>query len=262
MFNATKVNASRHRTSGLRVGVVLFAAVIVLLPISANAQCSRTWDASGEWEIHQGSGPRATVMRLNLTQSGNALSGTASRGGTSSKVEGEADGDNFRLWFNVANSNELLIYAAQVSASGKLAGETYIGSTKRNRDTWYSDQPLTCGWSPGKSRGNLTSRLSANAPVQPGSAAGYLAKGPILVASQPVFPLPSNPVGWFVLTWDAGPAHPNADVWVKYGNSREKVLVMKQPKGGQQIVLQRGQMYTYVLMDDRLVLATTTFVAY
>ena len=81
------------------------------------------------------------------------------------------------------------------------------------------------------------------------------------MASKAFFQAPYNPVGFVILTWDGGPDHPNAEVWVKFGNSRERVLVVKQPKGGQQIQAQRGQMYTYVLMDGRTVLATTTFVA-
>ena len=262
MFNAIKFNASlRHRT--LALGVLFFVVVIVLLPISAKAQCAKTWDASGEWEIRQGSAARTAVLRLNLAQSGSALSGTASRDGrTKVKVIGDSDGDNFSIAMDWLDGGELTIYRAKVSASGKLEGETYVGPNKRNRDTWYSDQPLTCGWSPGKSRGNLVpTRLSANAPVKTGQATGSLLRDPVIVASKAFFQPPYNPVGFVILTWDGGPDHPNAEVWVKFGNSRERVLVVKQPKGGQQIQAQRGQMYTYVLMDGRTVLATTTFVA-
>jgi hypothetical protein len=95
---------------------------------------------------------------------------------------------------------------------------------------------------------------SVNAPVQTGQAS--------LVASQAIFPAPFHPQGFVVLTWDAGPDHPNADVWVKYNNSRDKVLLIKQPKGGQQVPVQRGQIYTYVLMDGRTVLATANVVAH
>ena len=97
MFNAIKFNASlRHRT--LALGVLFFAVVIALLPMSAKAQCAKIWDGSGEWEIRQGAGVRPTVLRLNLEQSGSALSGTASRdmrtGSTKGKVFGDVDGDN------------------------------------------------------------------------------------------------------------------------------------------------------------------------
>ena len=263
MFKAIKFNAlRRQRTSVL--GVFFFAAVMVLLPISANAQraCAKIWDASGEWEISQGAGD---VIRLNLKQSGSALSGTASRevrGGQreTGKVYGDADGDYFSVQIEWAGSaGELFNYRGKTLASGKAEGGVFLGSSKVSRDTWYSVQPLTCGWSPGRSRGNLTSRPSADAPVQTGQATGSLFKAPSLLASQSVFQTPYMPTGFVVLTWDAGPDHPNADVWVKYG--RDRVLLMKQPKAGMQVVVQRGQMYTYVLMDGRNVLATATFVA-
>lgn len=263
MFNAIKFKASRRDRTSM-FGVFFFAMAMVLLPISARAQCSKTWDASGEWEIRQGPVARTTVIRLNLQQSGSALSGTASRnvrtGSTKGKVTGDADGDNFTLGIDwLDGSGEYTTYRAMVAASGKLEGETYIGPNKRDRDTWYSEQPLTCGWRPGQSRGNLTSRLSASAPVQTSQATGSLLKGPSIVASQAVFPTPYVTTGFVVLTWDAGPDHPNADVWFKSG--RDRVLLMKQPKAGQQIVVQRGQMYEYVLMDGRTVLATAIFVA-
>lgn len=260
MFNAIKFNASRRHRSAV-FGVFFFAVVMVLLPISAKAQCAKTWDASGEWEMRQGR-RGATVVLLKIKQSGSALSGTASRGGTKGKLTGDADGANFSLLIDWADGSEYSVYKAHVAPSGKLEGETFVGPNKRNRDTWYSEQPLTCGWSPGKSRGNLTSRLSADAPAQTGNVIASLAKGSTLVASQSVFPTPYSPTGFVVLTWDAGADHPNADVWVKYGNSRDRIPVMKQPKGGLQTVVQRGQMYTYVLMDDRIVLATATFVAH
>ena len=70
MFNAIKFNVlRRHRTAVF--GVFFIALLMVLLSISAKAQCSKTWDASGEWEISQGLGA-GTVFRLNLKQSGNA----------------------------------------------------------------------------------------------------------------------------------------------------------------------------------------------
>lgn len=82
------------------------------------------------------------------------------------------------------------------------------------------------------------------------------ANGAFLVAGNVYFPTPNNPVGLAPLQWDAGPDHPNAEVWVKIGDSRERTIFAKQPKGGQQVQVARGLMYTYVLMDGRNVLAT------
>src|SRR5437868_4031374 len=127
MFNAIKFNAKRrHRTSVL--GVFFFAAVMVLLPISARAQCSKTWDASGEWEISQGLGA-GTVFRLSLKQSGSALSGTAfrqvksdARDGLATQTEtgkviGDADGDYFTVQIEWASGGELANYRGKILAS-------------------------------------------------------------------------------------------------------------------------------------------------
>ncbi len=83
-----------------------------------------------------------------------------------------------------------------------------------------------------------------------------------IVASQTIYPTPYSQEGFVVLTWTAGSDHPNAELWVKYDNSREPVLFVKQPHGNQQVAVQRGRMYTYVVMDGRNVLASTTFVAH
>jgi hypothetical protein len=84
------------------------------------------------------------------------------------------------------------------------------------------------------------------------------AKDSFVVASRAVFSPAFAPVGSAVLTWDAGPGHPNAELWVSYNGSRERTVVAKQPKGAQQAQVQRGFVYTYILMDGRNVLATTT----
>jgi hypothetical protein len=254
MFNSVELNASLIRNVSA-FGIFFFAAVIALLPVSAHAQCAKQWDASGQWEIRQGLGGKR-VLRLDLKQSGSALSGTASRDGMTGEAFGNADGDDFSIVIDWERFGESNVYRAQVSATGKLSGETWIGPEKKSRDTWYSDQPLTCGWTPGKSRGDLTGRLSANATVKPGLGTGSRLAGPFLVAGAVYFPLPQNPLGQAALHWDAGADHPNAEVWVKYGDSRERVIFAKQSKGVQQIQVQRGVMYTYILMDGRTVLST------
>src|SRR5689334_16215396 len=142
MVNAIKINAlCRNLTSVL--GVIFFAVAMALLPISTHAQCSKTWDASGVWEIRQGRGGKA-ITRLDLKQSGSALSGKAYRDagiGTKAmtgEVIGDADGDTFTIGITWTLRGEITVYRAKVSATGKLEGETSIGPDKRNRETWYS----------------------------------------------------------------------------------------------------------------------------
>jgi hypothetical protein len=259
MFNAIKFNALRRNLTGM-LGMFFFAAVIVILPVSANAQCGE-WTAAGEWRLMQGTrGFGFDPVDLKLVQKGSTISGTASRRamGVQGPVSGTLNGDSFSL--EIAWSDGRTgVYSSKVLPSGKLQGEMFYKNSGKMNDPWFSEGELACKTlisNPSiRSSGNGT-RLSGNAPVQTGSS---IIKGPALAASQAVFPTPYINTGFVVLTWDAGPDHPSADVWFKVG--RDRVLLMKQPKGGQQIVVQRGQMYEYVLMDGRTVLATAAFVA-
>src|SRR5437870_283962 len=87
---------------------LLFAAVLVLLPISAQAQCTN-WDAGGRLNIIQ-RGADSTIY-LGLEQKGRAITGTA---GTTARpdgflsslkrsdavdgtVDGTIDGDSFSI---------------------------------------------------------------------------------------------------------------------------------------------------------------------
>lgn len=81
-----------------------------------------------------------------------------------------------------------------------------------------------------------------------------------LNASRTIFQSPYSPMGTAVVTWDAGQDHPNAELWVKYNNAGERVPLVKQPKGTQQIAIQRGLSNTYILVDGRIILATTVVV--
>ncbi len=57
-------------------------------------------------------------------------------------------------------------FVGRILASGRAEGGVYLGSSSKPELSWYSEQPLTCGWRSGKTRGNLTSRISGNAPVK------------------------------------------------------------------------------------------------
>ncbi len=247
--------------NSIKLAALLFFVGSILLPVPAEGQCSKTWDASGVWEIRQGKGGKR-VIRLELKQSGSGISGKASRDGMTGDVVGDTGGGDFSIAISWKGFDEMNVYRAQVSATGKLSGETYIGSEKRSPDTWYSDQPLTCGWTPGKSRGNLTGRLSANDTARPGQGVGTGTRvgAPFLAAGQVYYTLPQNPIGQAALQWDAGTDHPNAEVWVYLGDSRERTMVAKQSKGGQQIQVIRGVIYRYALIDGRNILATAVVV--
>ena len=245
----------------IKIVAFFFIGAVALLPISANAQCSKTWDASGQWEMRQG----RTLITLNLKQSGSAFSGTATRDvrigskGLEGKAVGDADGNEFSmsiLW----PGGVFYAYKAKISPSGELEGGDVFNNGTKTGEKWNGEQPLTCGWSPGKSRGDLTGKPSANDTVKPGQGIGTRLAGPMLVAGPVYYSFPQNPIGQTTLQWDAGPDHPNAELWVKYNNSRERALVVKLPKGGQPVQVRRGLVYTYALMDGRTVLASVVVV--
>lgn len=255
-----KIDRSRRYRSAL-IGVLGFVVVNILLPISGAAQCARIWDATGDWKIRQGA-RGSTVVQLSLEQSGSAISGTAIRNEARGNVLGDADGDSFSISIDWLNGGEMSIYRARISAAGKLQGETSIGPNKRNPETWYGEVTLTCPTGPIRSTGRIKPfpRLSANAPAQPGQATQSVVRKAFVVA-RPYFPTIYEKIGFADIAWDAGADHPNAELWVKYDGSRERSLLFKVPTGTQRVGVNRGRIYTYVLMDGRRVLAEVTFVA-
>ena len=80
-------------------------------------------------------------------------------------------------------------------------------------------------------------------------------KVPGIVASQVVFPYVGAPSGFAVLTWDGGPDHPYAEVWVKV-NGGDETKIVEQGKGGRQVIGELGKTYLYILTDDGKTLAT------
>lgn len=65
--------------------------------------------------------------------------------------------------------------------------------------------------------------------------------------------------GFVILTWEAGPDHPNAEVVVKI-NSSPDIPVVKQAKSGLQITVERGRTYAYFLKDTGKNLSTVGFI--
>jgi len=270
MFNAIKFSASRRRSQVSVLGVLFCALAIVLLPTLAHAQCSKTWDASGVWEIREGRGT-GSVVRLDLKQSGSALDGTTfrearagERGNPATKTVpgkavGNADGSNFSLMIDWSDMpGEFIAYKGKILASGRAEGAIFLNGSQTSRGSWYSVQPLTCGWSPGKTRGNLTSKLSADAPIKPSEIATRRQGPPRIVANQIVMPGPYQITGMAHVQWEGGPEYPNAEVWVAV-NGGAQTIVAKQRAGSLQIPSRRGFTYIYYLKDAGKILSTAGF---
>jgi len=239
---------------------LLFAAILAFLPISAQAQCAQ-WDAGGDWEIQQSNG---YTLYLHLTQSGKTITGKSTYGTTTGgtkflgvllaggdpsihtdNVSGNIEGDDFYALIGTAG-----VYRGKVGSSGRLDGNTYDQNNPSSQATWFSSRTMKCAPPPAPPapkpiRSSGKARPSQPAPPSPPPAP---MKVPGIVASQAIFPTPYTPVGFVILTWDAGPDHPNAQVWVKI-NGSPKIPVLKQPKGGLQQNVQRGGTYEYLLTD-------------
>ncbi len=81
-------------------------------------------------------------------------------------------------------------------------------------------------------------------------------------------PAPTRKVPWIVakpgqtpgtktLTWDGGPDHPYAEVWVKVDDQDEKFVVEKG-KGTREVTVEPGNTYLYILTDSGKQLATVS----
>jgi hypothetical protein len=100
----------------------------------------------------------------------------------------------------------------------------------------------------------VTAKAPANAP--PASASSTT--GAKITASPSVVTIPAGQTtGTTTLTWDAGPKHPYAEVWVTVDGGDEKKIV-EQGKGSRQVQVRAGKIYRYILTDSGQELATTT----
>jgi hypothetical protein len=66
--------------------------------------------------------------------------------------------------------------------------------------------------------------------------------------------------GPVTLTWDAGPDHPDAEVWMKDTKGQE-ALVAKLGKGTRRVSVERGTNYQIILTDAGEQLARTAVIS-
>ncbi len=159
MLHLVKTNNLIVRRTPLVCGL-LFAAALALLPISAAAQCSTGWDASGEWSMMQRG--QKWPNHLVLQQKGRVLTGRAfynyvtgdrkflgvtTVGGdpvsVDGTVDGTIDGNSFSIQIFWAN-RQIGVYNGKVLASGKLDGEAWEKSSPQSRTIWHSTGVLKC----------------------------------------------------------------------------------------------------------------------
>jgi hypothetical protein len=261
MFDTSKFNALGPRRSAV-LGGFLFAAVLALFPAPAEAQCTQ-WDVSGKWNVNITSGIRkGTVMNIDLQQSGNKITGGTEQFGATGKgtlSSGTLIGNKFGMvfeWKGMVDpeygSAAIEAFVGTIEPDGRIAGVASIFDDRSGKATWVSDRPMKCLVRAPKPI-KRTGKMPKSAPAPP------TLKAPGIIASQAVFPTPYSPVGFAVLTWDAGPDHPYAEVWFKVNNGDE-AFVVEQGKGSRQVTVERGKVYTYILTDAGKTLATVVVV--
>ena len=250
-----------------------FTVVLVLLPISARAQKCAKWDASGSWNIVQGN--PTFYIPVELEQKGRVLTGRATQGvigktggvynQTIGTVDGTIDVDSFSVqifWFN----GQTGVYNAMILPSGRLDGEGYEKSSSNVRVPWHSEGVLKCALAGPSKPFKITSKItlppstpspSPPRPAEPAPPPPPM-KVPGIVASPVIFQAPFLPTGIVILTWDGGPDHPYAEVWVKV-NGAPETFVVEQGKGTRPETVQRGRNYEYILTDAGKTLATVVF---
>lgn len=279
----SKINRRKHKMSETRIvkdlirlskfcgWIALFAAVVLLLPLSAQAQCNGIWQAAGKWSFKQQNA--RNPVYLDMMQNGKAIFGTASHSipgsgnigasfgvAKTGKVNGTVLGD--RLSIEIEWHDGVIgVYNARILPSGRIEGEAYEKYSPNVRHAWNSTLNLPCRPSPPPPIAKSTPSTPAPTPNKSPKPQPALApmKVPGIIASQVAFPAIHSPTGFANIQWDAGPDHPYAEIWLKVDGGQEQFLV-EQGKGGRQITVERGKVYTYILTDAGKTLATVIVV--
>jgi len=267
-----RADANRLRRFAAGLGG-LFCAICVLLPSPAKAEC-RQWYAGFEWSLKQGD----LEVFVDLQQSGKNLSGIAAYRTTRSKdrglfvpdgivkvdrkgkVAGTIDGTNITLdmeWEDGSGG----FYTGVIGATGIIRGTVNVDKENpTNKWSWVSRKPMFCAdkadkkpkptpsATPAPASPKRLIKSSGKSQTETSSSAGV----PRIAA----FNKPGQ-AGTQILTWDGGPDHPYAEVWVKVDGADE-TKVVEQGKGTRQMTVEAGKTYQYILTDSGQQLATTS----
>jgi hypothetical protein len=254
--------AIRGRWLAVGLGGLLMGSLLALLPSSLEAQCGQ-WNVSGGWYLIQGN----DHMTVDLQQNGNVVTGTVSNDVKTSRyyesktvhgtVDGTVEGDNFN--FQIFWPEGLTgVYQGKFRASGRLEGKTHDKSKPSSRAVWHSDGVMKCAdaavvepTAP-TPKPKSSGKMPAPAPVdKPIKSSGKMPKEtvPTIKANPVAVTIPQGQShGRTTLTWDGGPDHPDAEVWMKDTQGKER-LVVQQGKGTRSVTVELGKNYQVILMD-------------
>jgi hypothetical protein len=243
---------------------LLFTSVVALSVSRAEAQCKQ-WDVSGQWWADQSN--QSSVM-FNLRQTGTQFTGTAVSGRNANaaiSVTGTIVGNEFNV--TVFWGGPIGVYTGTVDTSGGLSGRTTDRASGASAN-WHSRRPMKCAdaapappappkviKSSGKAKPATPSPDTAAATAPPSTGAPRISARPNVVT------IPDGQSeGTVTLTWDSGPDHPYAEVWVKAGGQDETFLV-EQGKGTRSVTVERGKNYLFILSDSGQQLAKVVVIS-
>ena len=254
-------------------GLVL-AGLGALSPSPAIAQCAE-WDVSGKWTLTQGT----FLIRIDLQQNGKVVTGDAIHNAkvnaqgqmfgagqdVTGSVDGTVEGDKFNVQIYWPD-NLVGVYRGTIGPQGRVEGITYDKAKPSVNASWYSNRVMKC-------RSTATIKPSVILKPKPSAPAAATtpppkvikstgkaptqatksAAGPSIVA----FNKPKQTPGTKTLSWDGGPDHPYAEVWVKV-DGQDETFVVEQGKGSREVTVEPGRTYLYILTDSGQQLATVT----
>jgi|ERR1043166_1612167 hypothetical protein len=225
-----------------RKGCILIASALVLSGSPAQAGCN-AWDVGGNWFPQGGDD-----WSFHLTQKSGVITGSATRGPQSTKVTGTVTGSAFYLHL-VSKGLEL---RGEIAADGKIHGVMHDLSNPNKKLVFSSSRAMKCA------------EILSTAPAPPPKpvVTGPPPKAtPKISASPAVVTIPAGQAdGATTLTWDGGPEHPYAEVWVAV-NGQDPTFVVEQGKGTRTVTVERGKNYLFILTDSGQQLAKAAVIS-
>lgn len=238
------------------------------------------WDVGDEWQLSQGDGKTVT---LKLNQKGGDFTGSATIGKPNApgyaqgKVEGFVTADTFSArvtWAAtiITKVNSVADYSGTMTAQGMINGTLNRGTS--TQQSWSSLTTMKREGGKGETANSPTSPLStpmkhlrvssplvgAAAPAAPDVAPkAPSGKGaPTINASSKLVTIPTHQAkGTTTLTWDGGPDHSYAEVWVEE-DGQDATKIVEQGKGSRRVEVESGKTYRFILTDSGKELATVT----
>jgi hypothetical protein len=262
--------AIRGRWWAVALGGFVFTSLFALPAPPVEAECEQ-WNVGHGWRFKQGT----TNVDLDLHQNGTVVTGTATHmtytpDGSHGKsrvdgdVDGTVEGDHFAVHIQWDN-NTTGVYDGTIRPSGRIEGTGYNQATPRIKVRWHSETSMVCADTaaqpinpappPIKSSGKMPAEPTPK-PIK--SSGKFRPSSPPTQSSAAAPTIKANPVavtipegqshGRTTLTWDAGPDHPDAEVWMKDMQGEER-LVVQQGKGTRSVTVERGKNYQVILTD-------------